>query len=80
MKERSTLAPEWQPIETAPKDGTVMILLEHRREYSSSTIDFGCFEFIENSDWDGAAVYGWMSNEGKIEEPTHWMPLPTEPK
>jgi hypothetical protein len=70
---------EWQPIETAPKDGTMVLLLEHRRAYSSSTIDFGCFEFIEISDTDGHRIYDWTSNDGRIEEPTHWMPLPTPP-
>lgn len=34
----------------------------------------------EKSDWDGKDVYGWWSGEGKIEEPTHWMPMPTAPE
>ena len=76
---------EWQPIDTAPKDGTIIIITtgdatgtgRWRRVASVDTLN----------DIDGIAqfkgVYGWHSvsdkrlNDAKI---THWMPLPTPPQ
>lgn len=61
---------EWQPILTAPLDGTLVELgefTEHRED-----VDIGCFAFLELSDWDGTPVYDWTTNRGQIENPTHW--------
>ena len=66
----------WRPIDTAPKTKT-MILLGNFYEGQLRTIDYGCWEFIENNDWDGQAVFGWLSLDG-MEEPTHWAPAPSE--
>lgn len=65
---------EWQPIETAPNDGTTVLL-------------FGPDMRMGMSTWfwrvDGGGWYHW---DGKSEEralrgpyPTHWMPLPEAP-
>lgn len=61
------LAPyQWQPIETAPKDGEV-ILVSHI--------------FNDQIYWVEAAKqkYGaWFSPTGHaVHQPTHWMPLPS---
>jgi hypothetical protein len=62
----------WQPIATAPKDGTEVLLAEfHHGAYG--TIEHGQWGFIETSEWDGSKCYGWQSDTGRIEEPTHWM-------
>lgn len=59
---------EWQPISTAPKDGTTIIIWDK---------DHGCM-IVEwmYGEWhcshDGEDMYG--------PEPTHWMPLPAPPK
>lgn len=59
---------EWQPIETAPKDGSPILL------YSS---DDGCHQgyWFEGSDDTGWCTDGLFSNGW-----THWMPLPEPPK
>lgn len=75
---RSATAPAWQPIETAPRDGTD-VLLTVIGDDGYGEIDVGSWGFIEKSDWDGSDVIGWLSNYGRIEEPTHWMPLPALP-
>lgn len=64
---------EWQPIETAPKDGTIVLL--HR-----GILCFGYY-FV------GAdKSCGWITSKiarnhdlQTIEPPTHWMPLPAPP-
>ena len=62
---------EWRPIETAPKDGTQLLLC------------VGGWRFIG---WWGQQ-YGnlyppsWCEGErGENLQPTHWMPLPDAPE
>jgi hypothetical protein len=72
---------QWQPIETAPMDGTELLLCEFRNG-EFGTIEHGSWGFIERSDWDGTAVYGWLTDSGSIEEPTHWrqaLAAPVDP-
>lgn len=61
-------AEQWQDIETAPKDGTV-ILLYRRSQYTG---------------YYGGADSGWRFNDplktGMWPLPTHWRPLPPPPK
>lgn len=58
---------DWQPIETAPKDGTRIIVIPY-----GDIFDLSVSWFIEGDDrW---ANWHW------IEAPTHWMPLPKPPK
>ena len=64
----------WQPIATAPKDGTDILLAEWRPHFKSvgdryGEIDIGCWHTDD----------GWISNYGRVEEPTMWMPLPKPP-
>jgi hypothetical protein len=78
---------EWQAIETAPRDGTEIIGLFHRRydETSAPTI-YGPWTVAFDgkkwrSSWDGCEVIEYMSDFGTEYkepdiEPTHWMPLP----
>jgi hypothetical protein len=68
----------WQPIDTAPTDGTELLLCEYRNNQYGE-IDFGSWGWIEDSDWDRTPIFGWLSNMGRIENPTHWMLPPTPP-
>lgn len=71
----------WMPIETAPKDGTYLLLWE---QYSTNPF-VGCWAFgswsvsHEHVDaeggWDGANVVDSISQD-RI---THWTPLPLPP-
>ena len=67
---------KWQPIETAPRDGTP-ILGYSRRLPPKARI--GTIMWVEphwqvgGSEWAGGALAMWMS------DPTHWMPLPEPP-
>ena len=67
---------EWQPIETAPKDGTVILCNERGWVYTAfwgmKTPD----EYYYNQ---RSKTPQWLSHNFP-QEPTHWMPLPNPPK
>ena len=82
---------ECQPIETAPKDETRILL------YTPAGIYIGhwCDEMSLSDHWDAFAYAGWwaeggetragtnMGDEEDAEQqcpPTHWMPLPKAPE
>ncbi len=64
--------PEWQPIETAPKDGTVVLLAGCRKPVAAA--------------WLEDEIDYWHVDDNKLgpfalrgPAPTHWMPLPKPP-
>jgi len=58
---------EWQPIATAPKDGTKVLLRGDPYSYSWAT-------FVAS--WKVWPKYaGWQQDDLCDVEPTHWMPL-----
>lgn len=59
---------EWQPIETAPKDGTQIL----------APLTLGGIMAVV-SWWDGMWREG-TNGLGLKNEPSHWMPLPDAPK
>lgn len=65
----------WQPIETAPKDGSEILV--------SLTHSLGDDEW-ENVRWvDTYFDGGWFWYRNRIDipfPPTHWIPLPTPPE
>ncbi|SEE52712.1 DUF551 domain-containing protein [Bradyrhizobium lablabi] len=73
-----TKALEWQPIETAPKDGTNVLLADH---------EIVCTGFWASLNYAGTGAYsytGWIAHFGSVQStrqpsPTHWMPLPGSP-
>lgn len=59
----------WQPIESAPKDGTPILVWptpDYGNEFVRIGIDMWC-----NDTW-------WLSRHNM--RPTHWMPLPEPPQ
>lgn len=64
------MQPEWQPIETAPKDRTALLLFLKSDEYR-----IGSWQ-SENSYWMDDSDYTALV---RAFEPTHWMPLPSPP-
>lgn len=64
---------EWQPIETAPKDGTYVLLFgEHSRACRERNRQL-------TARWDGRDWESADDGYGIYLKPTHWMPLPTAP-
>jgi hypothetical protein len=68
----------WRPIETAPRDGTRVLLLSADRRVWPVKIG----EYVD----DPPRFTGWVSDNGEEElwthpwQPTHWMPLPDDPE
>jgi len=81
------MAQLWQPIETAPKDGTWVLL-------RSGDIDYGwdgdtkppavVGQYVVSEDPEEASggwQFAWYDSGvyGEYDNPTHWMPLPAPP-
>ena len=64
----------WQPMETAPKDGTVVLCWDEFKE-----CDLMWYGIIQQ--WNEPKdILGWMYVATNTEcHPTHWMPLPKPP-
>lgn len=64
---------KWQPIETAPKDGTVIICLDVKyRE-----VEFGAWCEWEEDGFKEAAFLNIYNEEHEL-TPTHWAPAPEQ--
>ena len=69
---------DWQPIETAPRDGTVF--MAYRRDAGILNI-----HYVSPADLNvGSDDYEcrWWTTDGQdltSDMPTHWMPLPLPP-
>ena len=63
---------EWQPIETAPKNGTRIIVFRPKaNEY---------IHHISEDRWCKiGSTFCWARSNEKM-QPTHWMPFPQPPK
>lgn len=74
------MASDWMPIETAPKDGTTVLVARH--------VGNGWGWVIGVAEWSIAGdIAGWISRgllhppgELGLAHPTHWMPLPEPPE
>lgn len=67
---------EWQPIETAPKDGVTIICWDGLR------VDMWRWDKQQHNTrpkpyW--ARVGLWRARDDRSCQPTHWMPLPEPP-
>jgi hypothetical protein len=71
---------EWQPIYTAPKDGTRVDLWGKcllRWDKASERIVNVAWGPVR--DWMGNERDDWQHGRGEDFQPTHWMPLPAPP-
>lgn len=74
---------EWQPIETAPKDGTPILVSNPERAgvwiaHYNAVYQSG---FRPDNPWACLMLnVRWHPNQRASMKPTHWMPLPAPPK
>lgn len=66
---------QWQPIATAPRDGTPVMLFARSPRATASVICIGWW--IESMGWLEAA---FAPNHPIGIVPSHWMPLPEFPE
>lgn len=64
---RKAAQPQWQPIESAPRDGTAFLTFSSERGFK--------FERVKNN----YAHNGLFYDQRPGEIYTHWMPLPSPP-
>ena len=68
---------EWQPIETAPKDGTPILTYSCGCSYQNEAM-LVVWWSDEKSERSG---YGWEAYEvSHMIAPDYWMPLPNPPQ
>ena len=65
-------APKWQPIKTAPNDGTRVLLALADKNGKIEYVDTGWYYFFDDD--DAAGYWTWCTHQD-LEYPTHWMPL-----
>ena len=83
---------EWQPIETAPKDSThVIVRTPDGSLFTAAYVpgfldsnDNDCWCWVALSDlhpddWSGGTCWEVNEDGESSQHPTHWMPLPTLP-
>ena len=69
----------WQPIETAPRDGThILVLMEGA--VIEAWWETGFEEWLGNWDCVTLPSHGCGCCYSSNAEPTHWMPLPAAPE
>jgi len=67
--------PGWQPIETAPRDGTWFLGFEPGKHLEDQN---RVWKWVDDgADWQGFVDAADMNDYD--EQPTHWMPLPEPP-
>lgn len=69
---------QWQPIETAPRDGTNIDLWVKTKDCFECRLP-NCFFCTETGAWYVKGDFGeYEPLDGGM--PTHWMPLPAPPQ
>jgi hypothetical protein len=64
---------DWQPIESAPKDGTIVLIWIEARSWMLPAY-WGRDNEINPPGWIGGHC-----RVMHIDQPTHWMPMPYPP-
>jgi hypothetical protein len=81
----SEVSNDWQPIETAPMEGSFVLLTGGKFcsnwEKNQPKPDFVIGRWENDPRWEGDwIIYYDLTGCGRYYDPTHWMPLPQPPK
>ncbi|MBO1748920.1 Lar family restriction alleviation protein [Stenotrophomonas indicatrix] len=75
----NTRAPQWQPIETAPKDGTAILACYARHYETNGFLPIAVRWRAYHPNARGNEE--WRDHSGaKVRAITHWQPLPAPPE
>ncbi len=69
----------WQPIETAPKNVSVLIYIPNAEHYGPGIYRGMLVDMGTGPHWSANAV-AMGRDLGRDTMPTHWMPLPSPPE
>ena len=73
--------PQWQPIETAPKDTPVLIWAEGEQMITAQYCTYRANNnTIYRAEWQLLDSGRYAEDHDMSYDPTHWMPLPEPPK
>ena len=75
MTDNSTSSVDWQPIETAPRDGTPILAFRADKLHRFGHMQVTYWRVEE----DGKGYVGWGEFNMTHWPPTHWLPLPKGP-
>lgn len=73
---------DWQPIETAPKDGTFVDLWAGGRRWTDCRFGPVDYKLVPGWGRDGgnAHEHGYSGKTvDEVKDPTHWMQIPAPP-
>lgn len=69
----------WQPIETAPRDGTSVLAKDNSDPAHTAQVVFYWEADWRVDDGTGCMLYAPSCRPHVARPPTHWMPLPSPP-
>lgn len=72
-------APDWQPIDTAPKDGTLVLVYDKSWCGGGPRISATSWVAYRHKE-DGALEWRVKGGFSGVSEPTHWMPILKGPR
>lgn len=71
---------DWQPIETAPKDGeSVLLYFPDGAPWNEGNIGIGFWAGDGSDNWYASECDSHNMTADGQRNPTHWMPLPVPP-
>lgn len=82
----------WAPIETAPRDGTPVLLFSALNEANEQLVRLANPDEVKReqmttgwwdvhyAEWRLCVAWGWDAEENPYYAPTHWASLPEPPK
>lgn len=70
---------QWQPISTAPKDGTAVLVSNERGAWIAKYEPVYQSGYRPENPWFSLMLNHDHMRKGKPYSPTHWMPLPAPP-
>lgn len=70
---------EWQPIETAPKDSEILLWFP-RWKAKTGRFQADKYSARPRPYWTMDAERLWGVRDVRLNQPTHWMPLPPPPE
>jgi len=71
---------KWQPIETAPKDGSYVLIANMHGAWVAKWHPIFVSGFRPSTPWASMMLnHDHIEKTGRYDPPKHWMPLPAPP-